>query len=658
MTTFSRPRNWLLALTLVVACLAAWLIYRGKSDTGGARVQHILIVTLDTTRWDRMGAYGYRPGGYSPTPAFDSLGDDGRIYERAFAPAPLTLPSHASLMTGLEPAQHGVRENDGFALSVAADRSFQTLAEGLRNRGYATAAFVSAQPLDRRFGLAAGFDTYDDLSDSASRGGASNFVERSAEATTDRALAWLKEHSADAPSFMWVHYFDPHHPHRRHTGVSETWEARGASPYEGEIAYMDLHLQRLLEAYKARGQWQNTLVIVLADHGESLGQHGEPSHGYLTYDSTMRIPFAVKMPATKEGKASLPRGSASVLDVLPTVAAMVGWDPPHGQHLRGRDLRKVFTESQSHFGESMYPFRQFNWSAPRALWLADEKLIVAAGEAELYDIKKDPQETKDLAPLRPERVRFLRETMRRYRARLTSLHRKDLRMDPPVALSASAYLQAAGKSVAAEPDDLVNVTLPHPRGKMRVVAALDGLRHAIERLATEESAIAVVDLQSRVALLEASVQAGNPAALFWIARARLRLAGLARGNLVLPDSARRELLSEALNQLETLRAVRPEDPRVYNQMHLVRLASLGLGGEKAAFEAILSLFEEQQRRGLLDALAWALRGKANEWKGDFGAAIDDLKRAISLDGSRKAWHRDLKLLEAKLRDRKRRQSGG
>ncbi|HMB55487.1 MAG TPA: sulfatase, partial [Thermoanaerobaculia bacterium] len=247
----------------------------------------VLLITLDTTRADRLGAYG---SSSARTPTLDNLAAAGTLFENAYAVAPLTLPAHASMLTGAYPPEHGVRNNGIHALA----EEWTTLPEILAADGVRTAAVVAATVLDRRYGLAQGFEHYDDELRAERTSAAA--VDRPAGAVTDAARRWLDGVGSDERFFLWVHYFDPHAPYAPPEGYRDLGE-----PYDGEIAYMDAEIGRLLEHRRLAGDERLT-VIVVGDHGESLGEHGELTHGMLVYDSTLRIPWIVHSTADAAGE--------------------------------------------------------------------------------------------------------------------------------------------------------------------------------------------------------------------------------------------------------------------------------------------------------------------------------------------------------------------
>ncbi len=347
---------------------------------------NVLLVTIDTMRWDRLGAYGAKDAG---TPVLDGIAARGVRFETAIAQAPLTAPSHASILTGVIPPRHGVRDNGGFALP---DR-LPTIAERYRQAGYQTAAFISGFPLDRRFGFGRGFDHYDDR---LPRGGdrrRGDYVERRADATTDRALQWLGTGGRGSqPWFMWIHYFDPHTPYEP---PDDSGRFRGR-PYDGEIAYVDVQLGRLIGELDRAGTRNRTLVLVTADHGEALGEHGEDTHGVFLYDATLRVPWIMEGPGISKGVVSgvLARG----VDAMPTLLDLAGISVPDG--IDGRSLapagRGRAMGEESAYAESLLPQIHFGW-APLYAWRTPRWKVIDAPQLELYAIDVDSAEKSNRA---------------------------------------------------------------------------------------------------------------------------------------------------------------------------------------------------------------------------------------------------------------------
>ena len=293
----------------------AWLVviffsacHRPTPPADPAPASSLLLITIDTLRADRVGAYGHAA---ARTPVMDAIARQGVRFERAFATAPLTLTSHASLLSGRYPPGHGAR-NNGMRM-----RPVPTLATQLRARGFATAAFVAAFPLDRRFGLAEGFDTYSDHLPRGSDG--RPLDERPAEAVADEAIAWMQSHSAEK-LFVWVHFFEPHAPY----GRADTRDARPpAARYDDEVAIADREAGRVIAALGPREP--STLIVVAADHGESFGEHGEFTHGIFVYDTTLRVPLLMRGPGLA-GPAAVP-APVSLVDVAPTALKALGLPP-------------------------------------------------------------------------------------------------------------------------------------------------------------------------------------------------------------------------------------------------------------------------------------------------------------------------------------------
>ena len=323
----------------------------------------ILFVTLDTTRADSIGpeARGVE------TPAFNALAARALRFRQAYAAVPQTLPSHTSMLTGLLPAGHGVHENGRY---VGPDRSL--LAERLHAAGYRTAAFVSAFALARRFGLARGFDTYDDQQKEG-------LPERSARETTDRAVEFLQS-GGPQPLFLWVHYYDPHFPY----SPPEPYRSRFRSnEYLGEIASMDEQLGRLIRAFEQKAG-TNRAIVIVGDHGEGLGEHGEAQHGNLLYQSTMHVPLLVLGPGIRSGVNDTPVSTRRVFDT------MLEWATGEKANSLSAAQNEVVV------GEAMKPFLDYGWQ-PQVMAVDGRVKTIAAGRIEMYDVIADPQEFHDLA---------------------------------------------------------------------------------------------------------------------------------------------------------------------------------------------------------------------------------------------------------------------
>jgi choline-sulfatase len=363
----------------------------------------ILLITLDTTRADRLGSYGYAG---AATPNLDRLARDGVRFERALSPVPLTLPAHASLLTSRQPFSHGVRNNGHFVLPD----DVPTLATVLAARGYDTAAFVSSFVLDRQFGLARGFAHYDDGLDHAASGAPVSLeLERRGDRTVAAALRWMSARPAGSPPkpfLVWVHLYDAHEPYAPPTPFREQF---AASPYDGEIAFQDAQVGRLLDAVGYRTS-AAPLVAVAGDHGESLGEHGESTHGLLVYDAALRVPMLIAWPGTLA--PSVVSSPVRLVDLAPTLAdlASVELAGAEGESLRLRLGGAPGDETPAVYAETYFPQFFMQWAPLRAVEAGRWKYIDAP-EAELYDLAADPGELTNLASAEPARVTSLKRVL-------------------------------------------------------------------------------------------------------------------------------------------------------------------------------------------------------------------------------------------------------
>jgi arylsulfatase A-like enzyme/Flp pilus assembly protein TadD len=343
---------------------------------------NLLLITIDTLRADRLSCYGSQN---PKTPNIDNLAERGVLFSRAFANTSTTLPSHANILLGTTPNQHGVHENLNFIVS----QKSLTLAEHLKENGYATGAFVGAYPLDSRFGLSQGFDLYDDKYSRIHQVNLSS-LERNAEAVVEAALEWLKDQTS--PWFLWVHCWDPHSPY----DPPEPFKIQYKDHlYEGEVAYVDLILGKLFDYLEEAGLVDATVVVFTGDHGESLGQHGEETHGFFAYNSSIWIPLIISVPETAPGRVD---GYVSHIDIFPTVCDALGIKKPSG--LQGTSLLpalkgKKLAERPIYF-ESLYPYYSRSW-APLKGFISKRKKFIDSPIPELYDLNQDFDELKNLA---------------------------------------------------------------------------------------------------------------------------------------------------------------------------------------------------------------------------------------------------------------------
>ena len=362
---------------------------------------NVILITIDTVRADHVGCYGATD---VKTPTLDALARDGIVFERAISQVPLTWPSHAAILTGTYPFQNGVQDFTGQPL----DERFRSVVQVFKQQGYATGAVVSAFVLDRSWGLARGFDFYDDaFSAETFRQKDIGLVDRKAGESVTRALAWLQK-TPSRPFFFWLHLYDPHSPYDPPEPFRSQYKAH---PYDGEIAYADHELGRLISWLKQNQLYDRTAIVLLSDHGESLGDHGEKEHGYFVYNSTVHIPLIVKPPVGSGFKPSRVARPVETVAVAPTLTRLAGMQEDIQKQFPSPGLLMDGTEIEgAAYSESFYSFSSFGWSPLHALQTARYHYIEAP-TAELYDVIADPLEKNNLAPHQAATVAVLEDKL-------------------------------------------------------------------------------------------------------------------------------------------------------------------------------------------------------------------------------------------------------
>jgi arylsulfatase A-like enzyme/Tfp pilus assembly protein PilF len=407
----------------------------------------IVLITVDTLRRDYVGCYEHSR---TVTPAIDSLCRDGIRFDQAITAAPITNTSHASILTGLLPSQHGVSD---FGIPLGAQH--HTIAEQLKARGYQTAAFIGAVILDSTAlapGFNRGFDTYDNF---PSKGDHWTTIERRAEVVVQHASNWLKQH-ASGKRFIWVHLYDPHDPYEPPAPFSTRF---GKDAYGGEIAYADAQIAKLVALLKAQGRYGNSAIFLLSDHGEGLGDHGEKTHGIFLYDSTLRIPLIAKLPKNRRAGTTVPE-EVSTTDILPSIAEIAGAPVPAG--VGGKSLLSAFKAADRVvISETDYPLR-FGWAPIKSARTVADKYIDAP-RPEYYDLHSDPGETKNIYAPWTEQVQERRAEIAQHR-------RKNPPGAPPVPASTVNELQALGYlgTVVGSTTAADLSSLPDPKDKIEV----------------------------------------------------------------------------------------------------------------------------------------------------------------------------------------------
>jgi arylsulfatase A-like enzyme/Tfp pilus assembly protein PilF len=470
-----------LALVAGVLALAAaagwWWRWRDVAPVFvHAAEQNVLLITIDTLRGDALRVYG----GRAATPNLDRLANEGLRFTFAHSHAVMTLPSHASILTGRYPFDHRVRDNAGFRLPD----SVRTLAEAAKDRGLATGAFVGAFPLDRQFGLAQGFETYDDLGGRQVAPSDFAFSERPAAEVVSRATAWIR--AQQKPWLAWVHVFDPHSPYEPPQPFKERY---AGNLYAGEVAYTDQSLGPLLEL--VRNSSRPTTIVVTADHGEGLGDHGEATHGVFAYESTLRVPLIVAQvgPLTSAGRSKMVEVPVRHIDVVPTIAEILGLEMP--SDLPGRSLltAEAEPEPRSTYFEAMTAMLKRGWAPLRGVIAGREKYIDLPID-ELYNLEKDPLEISNLVGTSPQEVRTMTARLNDFGAAMPGAQ-ADETAEVRARLQSLGYLSGSAprKAEYTEDDDpkkLVSVDYLMMSGielhrSGRSAEAIEAYRRVIER---------------------------------------------------------------------------------------------------------------------------------------------------------------------------------
>lgn len=583
-------------------------IHPASSESTANHAQSdVILVTIDTLRADHVGCYGDRE---IRTPALDGLAKDGILFSNAFTPSPITNTSHASIFTGLLPSAHGVTD---FGVPIASGAP--TLAEVLKEHGYATAAFIGAVILDST-GLAPGFDRgfdhYDNFPANVPKT-ASRYVrvERRGMDVVQRAENWLLSHRNSRRRFVWMHLYDPHDPYDPPLPYRRIYANR---PYDGEIAYADSALGAFISFLKRTDSYNRSLIVVVGDHGEGLGEHGELTHGIFLYDSTTHVPLILKLPNFLEGGRP-PKGRAldaqvRTLDIFPTVLDVEGMD--FSGHLDGASLRVLWPDLRSSawdddeadkaslsservvFSETGYP-NQFGWAALKSLRAGGEKYIEAP-QPEFYNLRVDPREETNLYEPWNENLQRLRAMMAAFQSKSKNLSGgfSQVNSQTLAELRALGYLGGeSGSTTVPEPS-----LLPDPKDKIAVYNLIHTAMVAGEDHAPGEAREAL----SRALTLDPT----SAVALKLLGELELREANYNRAS---------ELLGQS-------RRVRPEDPTIALEEAKARYATGDLTGARDALVLSPGL-------GLVQYDALFLLGKIYARLKDLNKAEDQLKAAIA-----------------------------
>ncbi|MEI6669628.1 MAG: sulfatase-like hydrolase/transferase [Acidobacteriota bacterium] len=472
-----RRRVFILILGAVATVGAAWFgwTYAQRTTALGGP---IILISVDTLRADHLPIYGYKD---VETPAIDALAADGLVFDQAWAHSPQTMPSHSSILTGLLPFEHGVRDNMGFLLKPGTP----TLASRLHDRGFASGGFVSAYVLRKEVGIGRGFDAYDDKLPPASPEVQIGDVQRDGADTVSAALAWLAGQSSSR-LFLFLHLYEPHTPY------SPPDRFKRFKPYDGEIAYSDELIGRVVTALKQRRLYDNALIIFLSDHGEGLGDHGEVEHGLFLYRETIRVPLVIKLPGSRRAGTRVAT-PVQHIDLVPTVLDLVR--APRDPKAQGRSLTPLFDggtiPEHGLYAEAMYPRYHFGWSELYALTDARYRFIRAPRD-ELYDIVQDPTERRNIAADRDSTRAAMRQGLERVMAGATIEAPAQVTAEDRDRLKALGYIGAATPTNAKAGAD----SLPDPKDKIQV---LEQYRDALQLVRGGRQREAIVAFQAIVA---------------------------------------------------------------------------------------------------------------------------------------------------------------
>jgi arylsulfatase A-like enzyme/Tfp pilus assembly protein PilF len=620
-------------VSVLVLCLASGI----AAGCGAGERWNVVLVTFDTTRADHIGCYG---NDKVATPNVDALARHGVMFRQAVTPVPITAPSHSSILTGKFPLAHGVRDNGLFVLGERQT----TLAEVLRENGYATAAAVGSFPLSARFGLDQGFDLYDDrftapYEDFRGRRVVPHsglyFDERKASLVNEAVFGWLAEQRG--PFFLWVHYFDPHLPADPPPPYDQLYVN---DPYLGEIAYADESLGRLLAHLEELGRRDRTLVVFTADHGEGRGDHDELTHSTLAYEATLHVPLIFDLPGAARGRVVEPR--VGTVDVLPTVLDVLGLAPPPG--VQGRSLRPLLDgdggsdeawRRRPLYAETLSPRLLHGLGELRALYLGDDKYIFGP-RPELYDLAADPREHDDLSGREPEVAAAMKQALEAFLAEHADADPDavvEMDADTRRRLEALGYIHTSGGGEVTIVEELDGSgTPPQDRvGDINAVSTAKTMLYLNRPLAAKESALLLLGRDP-----------DNPAYLNLLARAELLLGrtepaievlqklvridpgGAASDGALLQVVRTLALAGDHRRALELLEPAEAARPSAGGRWYLASLYGLlGRGeDEAAALDEALDL-DPRLAPARVDRAVLLARG------GDYEAAAEDFERALA-----------------------------
>ncbi len=601
----------------------------------------VVLITIDTLRFDALGfaGQGFAGGAATATPNLDRLARTGRVFTSAYAHNVVTLPSHANILTGLYPYQHGVRENSGFKLGP----DVPTLAVLLKAQGYTTAAFVAAFPLDARYGLGRGFDVYDDNYPSGSHADQFLAAARRGDKVVAPAVEWWGS-AAGGPRFLWVHLYDPHAPYAAPEPFASRYPER---PYLAEVAATDAFLEPLLDLVTAG---EAPLVVMTSDHGEALGDHGELTHGLFCYQATLKVPLVVWGPGIEPGVDDRLAGH---VDIVPTVLTALGLPLP--DEVAGHSLLAPATERKVYF-EALTSFLNRGWAPLRGLIEGSHKMIEVP-LPEIYDLAEDPREQSNL--FATERGRFQKLRSALPRSEKWPPEPRQVSAEEEAKLRSLGYVAGSARGTSLRPEDdpkrlvgldqkIQHTIIAYSEGRLEAAAGLARevigerpdmslgyvyMALALRQLERPGEAIAALRAALERGLTDASVlrQLGLTYAENGLAREAIEvlqpLAGdddpttLAALGIALSDAGRHQ---EALAVLERSLGLDDNEPKTLETLGVVTLRTQRPAAAKRWLERALELNDNLP-------FSWNTLGVVHAYQGETAAAMDAWDKAVELD---------------------------
>ncbi len=639
-----------LLLLLAAAGVGVFLRFGQATPKPDFGVRNVLLISIDTCRADHLSCYGFKR---NTTPNIDALAADGVLFQQAQSTNPLTLPAHSSMMTGTIPPAHGVLTNQGHRLS----ESNTTLAEVLRDDGFQTAAVVGAFPMDKRFGLGQGFQSYDD--DFGDDTGKGLFNEATAEQVSKKAIRWLDGHSED-PFFLFVHYYDPH---QRYLPPEPFATEYPEDKYSGEIAYTDHWIGKIIDRLKELGQYESTAIIVTSDHGESLGDHNENSHGFFIYQPTIHIPFVARLPQGARGqKINAP---VSIIDIMPTILGLVGSTVPEAN--QGIDLSQSMhggdapADDRYLYSDTWYPakleccplrgLRQGPW---RYIWSV---------RPELYNLHTDPRELKNVYGAEQRIAQRLHQQLLdelEAANRSGDDNQSELDDETKGRLESLGYLGSSGGVEAASD---IDETMNDPKDRVHVLNQYyDAMTFKSQNRLEDAKAACLQIMQKEPRMLHAhfllgeianaqgdranaakhysdvlviAAQASKPETLAYeiiMANANLGMLSTAAGNL-----------AEARNHFAQVLTLEPDNSTALSGLGEVYFKE---GNTKKAESSLLAAVASDPR----NKSAWSTLGEMKRKAGNHAEAIGHFQRVLELQPDHAPAHQRLAAIYTQLGD--------